>query len=310
MEVVHFERLLVGRRRVVAVADVKDILCHILLHDKPRTAAEAQALALPDGVEPQPLVRAYLLARFQFDDISHLLAKIATHVFVVVDVAQEADALTVASLGIDEVLALGNLAHLVLLEMSDGEESLPQLPTLDLCQEIRLVFHGVGTRCEPFPPVNPFRLRIMPRGDEVVTVAHLLIEGTELDESVTHHIRIRRVAGFHLLHRVAGHLPPIFLVAINHVQLTAKASRHGRSHLQVFLARTVPLLFFLGPYLDVEAVGAQAVAHHLVEHHAAVDAAREQQGRSPILYFVVIYHRLYLPFKRLRPTFMRSKPKP
>ena len=49
---VYHELTFVGVLRVVSVADVKNIVLHILFDDKPRAAAEAQTLALSDGVEP------------------------------------------------------------------------------------------------------------------------------------------------------------------------------------------------------------------------------------------------------------------
>ena len=71
----------------------------VLLDDKPGTSAKAQSLALTNGVEPESLVLANLLARLQFYDIARLLAQVATDVVVVVDFAQEADTLRVLAMG-------------------------------------------------------------------------------------------------------------------------------------------------------------------------------------------------------------------
>ena len=94
----------------------------------------------------------------------------------------------------------------------------------------------------------------MPRGDEVVVVTHLLIEGTKLNQAVAHHVRIRRKTSLHLLHRITGYLVPIFMMTVNHLQLAPILSSHSRSHLQVLLRRAVPLLFLLRTNLDVEAI--------------------------------------------------------
>lgn len=87
MEIMQGEVLLVGCLRVIAVTHVEDIVLHVLLDNKPRTTAKAQALALSDGMEPQALVLAYLLARLHLDDIARMLAQIATDIIIVVDLS-------------------------------------------------------------------------------------------------------------------------------------------------------------------------------------------------------------------------------
>ena len=52
MQVMDPELLLVCRLRIIAFADIQDILLHVLLHDKPRTTAEAQTVTLSDSVKP------------------------------------------------------------------------------------------------------------------------------------------------------------------------------------------------------------------------------------------------------------------
>ena len=116
------------------------------------------------------------------------------------------------------MLLFGYLANLILDMMTDRENRFLQLPALYLSQEIGLVFHGIRTRNEPFVAIFiRFGLRIMTRGDEVVVVPHLLIEGTKLNQAVAHHVRIRRKSRLHLLHRIAGYLVPIFMMAVNHL---------------------------------------------------------------------------------------------
>ena len=133
VEVVDGEVLLVGRLRVVAVTDVEHVLSHVLLHYKPRAAAEAHTLALADGVKPQSLVLTDALAGLQLDDVAGLFAKIATDIFVIVDLSQKADALRVLAAGTHQVFALSNHTHLVLHVVANGEQRLLQLPVVDLC---------------------------------------------------------------------------------------------------------------------------------------------------------------------------------
>ena len=177
------------------------------------------------------------------------------------------------------MFALCNLAHFALLVMTDGEKRLLQLPVVYLCKEVGLILHGVGTRREPLSAllVN-LGLRIVTRSDEVVLVSALLVKRSELDESVAHHVRVRREARTHLVHRVARHLVPILAVAVNHLQFASEASRHGSSHFEVFLRSAVPFLLLLGTYPYIEAVGVKPALRQFVHHNRTVHAAREQHG--------------------------------
>ena len=71
MEIMKGEILLVRRLRVVTMTHIQNVVLHILLNHKPRTAAEAQTLALADGVEPQTLVAADALARLRLSHEFH-----------------------------------------------------------------------------------------------------------------------------------------------------------------------------------------------------------------------------------------------
>ena len=87
------EVLLISCLRVVAMRYVDDVLLNVFLDDKPRSTTESHTFALSDGVEPVAAMLANLLACFQFDDVARLFTEIATDIVVVVDLAQEADAL-------------------------------------------------------------------------------------------------------------------------------------------------------------------------------------------------------------------------
>ena len=236
-------------------------------------------------MKPMALVLAYFLAGLQFNDIARLLAHIPSHILIVVDLSEKTDTLRILTAGIDKMLTFSNLSHLLFHIVADREEGLAQLPIVDLSQEVGLVFHGIGRGTEPFVVAIPLSLCVMAGGNEVVVVAHFLVEGTKLDKPVAHHIRVGRESGLHLLHGVARHLAPVFLVAVHHLQLAAKAMGYSGGHLHVFLRRTVPRLFLLGPYHDIETIGMQSLACQLVDHHAAVYAAREQHGYSFIVEF-------------------------
>ena len=74
MEIMYLEVLLIRRFRVITMTDIQDIMLHILFNNKPRTAAKAEALTLPNRVKPQSFVLTYLLSTLQFNDIAHAFA--------------------------------------------------------------------------------------------------------------------------------------------------------------------------------------------------------------------------------------------
>ena len=174
-------------------------------------------MTLTNGVKPQSAVHADLLFRFQFQHFAWVFAKKAADVIVVVNFAEKANALAIFTFGVDKMFAFGNLSHLSLLVMTNGKDGLLQLPIVYLRKEVGLVFHRVGTRNQPFLAVNPFRLGIMSRCDEVVFVSALLMKRAKLNQSVAHYIRIRCKARLNLVHCVARNLLPILLMAVNHL---------------------------------------------------------------------------------------------
>ena len=64
-------------------------------------------MTLTDSVEPQTLVFTYLLASLQFQHIAGVLTEIPLYIIIILNLAQEADALRILALGIHQVLALG-----------------------------------------------------------------------------------------------------------------------------------------------------------------------------------------------------------
>lgn len=100
MEILKGEILLVRRLRVVTMTHVENIVLHILLYHEPRTAAEAQTLALTDGMEPQTLVATDALARLHLNHIARVLAQVSADVIVIVNLPQEANSLTILRLAL------------------------------------------------------------------------------------------------------------------------------------------------------------------------------------------------------------------
>ena len=279
VHVVNRESLLVGGLGIVAVGDEEDILLYVLLDGKPWTSTEAQSVTLPYGVKPQSLVHADLLARFDVNDESRLLAEVLAEVVVVVYLAKKADALRVLALGVDEMFTLCYTAHLTLLVVPDREDGFLQLPVVDLRKEIRLVLYWIWGCNEPLTAlfVN-LRLCVVSCCDEVVLMTFLLVESTELDKPLAHDIGIWRETSLDLLHGVSCDVVPILLMAVDDLQIKAIAMAYGGCHFKVFLGGAVPLLLFLRTYLYIKTVGLVSVGHKLVNDYAGVNASREQDG--------------------------------
>ena len=141
-------------------------------------------------------------------------------------------------------------------------------------------FRGVGA---------DLRLGIVASGNEVIVMSPFLIEGSELDETVAHHIRVRCETRPHLIHSVFRDLIPVLLVAVDHFEFTPILMGHSRSHLEILLRRAVPLLFLLRTYLNIETIGMQSESCKLVNHHTTVDSSRQQHRNALTLYLTNIH---------------------
>ena len=115
------------------------------------------------------------------------------------------------------------------------------------------------------------RRGIVTSGYEVVVFATLLMESAKLNQAVAHHVRVGGESGTYLVHGVFGHLVPVFLMAINDLQLAAILMADSCSHLQVLLAGTVPFFLLFRSYLDIKTIRVQALSHQFVEHDGRVD---------------------------------------
>ena len=123
----------------------------------------------------------------------------------------------------------------------------------------------------------------MPRSYEVVLVATLLVEGTELDEAVAHYVGVRRQSRTYLIHSILRHLVPVLPVAVYHLQPAPVFMRHRRCHLHILLRRAVPFFILLRTYLNIEAVRLQSPAGQFIDHHRRVHAARQQHS-NPLIF--------------------------
>ena len=274
VEVVDGEVGFVGGGGVVAMGDVEDVVGDVFFDDEPGTTGEAHAFALANGVEPEAFVLTNATASLEFDDVAWVFTEVTTDVVVVVDFSQETDALGVFAFGIDEVLAFCDLTDLVFNVMTDGEDGLTQLPVVDLREEVGLIFDRVRTGDEPFPAsLIELSLSIVARGNEVVVMTFFFMEGTKLDQTVAHDIRIGGEACAYLFHRVAGDLIPVFTMTVDDFEVTAIFMGDCCGHFEVFFRGAVPFFVVFRADFDVEAVGVEAEFVELVHDDAAVNAS-------------------------------------
>ena len=189
----HEELAPVGGLRLETVRYIDDIAANVFAHHVPRAAAEAEAFALADGKEPIAEVLTYDVAGFLFHYEAFFLAEIFPCEFGEAYFPQEADTLAVVAMCRCEVFAFGNVADFLLEEMPDGEHDFTQSEVVELCEEVGLIFHRVGTGGEPHVAVGvAFGLGVMARGHAVVLMSHALLEDPEFDVFIAHHIGVGR----------------------------------------------------------------------------------------------------------------------
>ena len=103
MHLIERQRAPILLGSAVAVAHIDDVVFHVLAHHIPRATAQAQSLALADGVEPIATVLAQLAPRFEFDYGARLLAQMATDKVIIIDLPQETDTLAITPMGVGQV---------------------------------------------------------------------------------------------------------------------------------------------------------------------------------------------------------------
>ncbi len=97
--------------------------------------------------------------------------------------------------------------------MSDGEDGVAQLQIGELGEEVRLVLDRVLGCTQPDATLTVLDgSGIVTRGHTVVKMTYLRIEGTELDETVAHHVGIGRQTLLHALDGITHYLLPVLLL--------------------------------------------------------------------------------------------------
>ena len=278
----------VGKAELVAVLELgvpamgyeDDVFLDVLLDDEPGTATEAEAFALPYGVEPEALVTTYDLTGLDVDDTSFLLAHELTYEVVVVDLAEEADALAVLAVGTGQVGVEGDAAHLFLHQMADGEDGVGELLVGELCEEVGLVLDGVFGRAEPCASLLvDDGGGVVASGYLVVVVTYLLLEGSELDEAVAHDVGVGGEAALDAVDGIAHDEVPVFLLQVGDLEGETVFASRGLGEFDVFLGGA-GRVFTLHAYLDVMEVGLVSLFAQLVYDYGAVYATGNEDGNG------------------------------
>lgn len=273
MEVDEVEFLTVEAVAGVGVGNVDDVAINVFVHHKPRTASEAKALALADGVEPIALVLTYDVACFALDNGSLTGTEEGADIVGIVDLTQETDALAVATVGGGEMMALGELTHFVFEEMADGETEFTGLDIGELGEEVGLVLDGIGGRGQPeLSGRVAIGLGIVARGDIVIGMAGLFVEGSELDETIAHHVGIGGETSTYAVDDVGRHAVVVFLLEVDDFKMETITACGGRGEFNIFFGGAGST-FALHADLDIEKVWADALLTKEMTGHGAVYAA-------------------------------------
>ena len=229
--------------RVPSVGHEDDILLDVLLHHEPRASAQSQPLALAYGVKPESFVASQHLSRFDVDDASFLFAHELADEVIVVNLAQETDALAVLAVCAGQVCIKGYATHLLLHQMPDGEERVAQLRIVELRQEVRLVLDGVTGCTQPYRPLLVLDGGgVVTCGYLVVVVTDALLKGSELDEPVAHHVRVGREPLPDAVDGISHHQIPVFLLQVGDFQCQPVFAGGGLAQFNVLFCRARRIL--------------------------------------------------------------------
>ena len=189
IEVQHTAKLLFG---AISVAHIYHIVLGILFHHIPRTAAQAKALALPDGVKPEALVLANLASGFNFNDVALALTQMAADEVVIVNFPQKANALAVLAKSVRHICLHSNSANLSLGHTADGEHQMLELLVGYLRKKVGLVLNRVDCRSQIFHTVNHVGGCIVPGCRHVELTAPAFLEISEFYHLIAHHVGVGR----------------------------------------------------------------------------------------------------------------------
>jgi len=163
-------------------------------------------------VEPVAAVGTDLLSGFQFDNRSFFFAEETTHEVVVIDFAQETDALTVFSLSTGQTGFQCQVAYLILHQPTQRKHQFGYLQVVDLRQEVGLIFHRIFGSAQPYLSVLFHNAGVMSRSGLIKVLSRPFFKTAKLDEFVAHHIRIGSKPFPYFVDGVRRHPVPVFFM--------------------------------------------------------------------------------------------------
>ena len=131
----------------------------------------------------------------------------------VVDLAQEAHALAVGAVFGRQVEFSSVGAHLVFVQVADGEADVGQLCLAQVGEKVGLVLDWVGGAAKPKATAGLLDASVVPRSNLVALTGHSLIKGPELDALIAKDVRARRASPAQFGESVLDDLHPVLALA-------------------------------------------------------------------------------------------------
>ena len=203
-------------------------------------------------MKPVPPVCTDFLSSLQFYNISLPLTKETTHKVIVVNLSQKANTLTVTATGSRQSCIAGNVPYFLFHQSTKGEHQFGDLQIINLRKKIGLILYWIDSCAQPYLTIFMDRSGIMTSSSKIKLFAYLLFKATELNEAVTHHIRIRSQSTTNFINGISSNLFPIFFLQIYHFQRQSVTMCNSRSHLPIFFSRTIHIIGAVHSYLNIK----------------------------------------------------------
>ena len=238
-------------------------------------AADAQALALAQGVEAQAHVLADHAAVFVLDAAGRML-QVAVQELAERPLTDEADAGRVLLLGVGQADLLGDAAHLGLVQLTHWKQRAAELRLRQPVQEVALVLARVQALEQLEAAVHLAHAGVVAGGDLLGAQAHRVVqEGLELDLGVAQHVGVGRAAGAVFAQEFGEHPVLVLGREVHVLQLDADDVGHRRGVQEVLARAAVLAVVVVFPVLHEDADDLVALLLEQPGRHRRVDAARQ-----------------------------------
>jgi hypothetical protein len=237
-------------------------------------AADAQSLALADGVIHQALMLPEQAIGIEIADVARRDRQIALQEFAERPLADEADAGRILLRGVRQAGIDRYAAHLALGQMTNRKQRARQLRLVQPVEEVALVL-GAVLSLEQFEAAVEFaHLRIVAGGDAPGTESDGVIEeGAELDFRIAQHVRIGRAPGLVLAQEAREHALLVLGREIDDFEVHADDVCRRHRVDQVLPGRTVFVGVVVFPVLHEQADDLVAGPLEQQRRHRRIDAA-------------------------------------